>query len=217
MKGLRSMRALASALLALLLIPMLQGCLRHAALPPATVHGQPSEEPPPGLVAVDVVSDDEDQVWNVYSGGNVVCTTPCTQWFRARESLLLESNDGDRLHVRGFGVQALQSRRAMLVAEGSCSGKYVNGIVFTTFGGMGLVTAITLAAVGCSDLEERRGMCNAGLITGGISLPVTAFALWMLLDSHPKAHILPIFKTHARNGQPPVTFAVAPNGVAGTF
>jgi hypothetical protein len=168
------------------------------------------------MVEVNVVSDD-DRTWDVYAGGNAICTTPCTQWFRARDGMLLQSNDGDRLYVRSLGVKAIQARRAMLVAEGACYGKRVNGIVFTTFGGMGIVTGIALTAVGCSDLQRRGGACTAGLITGAVAVPVTAFALWMLLDAHPRAHILPVLKTHAAKGQPAATIAIAPNGVVGTF
>src|SRR5919197_164713 len=84
-------------------------------------------------------------------------------------SLLIASNDGDELYVHSLGLEAIQARRAMLVAEGGCYDKRVNGIVFTSFGGMGMVTAITLAAVGCSDLQRRAGVCTAGLITGAVA------------------------------------------------
>ncbi|MCI0673439.1 MAG: hypothetical protein L0Y64_23555 [Myxococcaceae bacterium] len=196
-----------------LLLPALHGCVRHVAVPR---EGR-FEEPPPGMVEVDAVSDDDGQVWEVSAGGSAVCTTPCTQRFGVHETLRLESNDGDYVQVRGLGAEALQARRALLVAEGTSHGKQVNGIVFTTLGSMGLVTAITLTAVGCSDLSDRRGMCSAGLITGAASLPLTAAALWMLLDSGPKAHVLPIATARSAKGQPPVRVALLPNGAVGTF
>ncbi len=200
----------------LLLSSVLPGCVRHIALPPSAEDG-PVEEPPPGMVTVSVVSDDEEQVWDVYAGGRRVCTTPCTRWFSPRQHLVLKSREDDRLFVPGVGREALRARHAIVVAEGPSYAKQVNGIVFTTLGGMGLVTAITLTAVGCSQVQERGGMCTAGLITGGVSVPVTAFALWMLLDSSPKAHVLPAFKARAHHGQPPVTLSLAPNGIVGTF
>jgi hypothetical protein len=169
------------------------------------------------MVEVSVVSEYEDQVWDVVAGGEVVCTTPCTQWVGARQGLRLMANDGDRLFVPGLGVEAMQTRHALLVAEGTCDGKHVTGIVFTTFGGMGVVTAIPFIAIGCSDLQRRAGMCTAGLNTAGVSLPLTAIAIWMLIDGLPKAHVIPLVKGQASAGQPPVTFSLTPNGIAGTF
>jgi len=201
---------------ALFLGSVLPGCVRRVAVPPSPEDG-PVQEPPPGMVTVSVVSEYEEQVWDVYAGGNLVCTTPCTKWFSPRQHLVFKARNGDRLFVPGVGREALQARYAIVVAEGTSYAKQVNGIVFTTFGGMGLVTAITLTAVGCSQVQERAGMCSAGLITGGVSVPVTAFALWMLLDSGPKAHVLPAFQTRAQHGQPPVTISLAPNGLVGTF
>jgi hypothetical protein len=209
------MRAL-TLLVPLFLCSVLSGCIRRVAHAPSAEDG-PVEEPPPGMVSVSVVSEYREQVWDVYAGRDRVCTTPCTQWFSPRQHLVLKSREGEELFVPGVGREALQARYAILVAEGTSYAKQVNGIVFTTFGGMGLVTAITLSAVGCSQLEERGGMCTAGLITGGVSVPVTAFALWMLLDSGPKAHVLPAFKATPHPGQPPVTVSLAPNGVVGTF
>lgn len=209
------MRAL-TLFVPLLLGSVLPGCTWRVAVPPSAEDG-PVEEPPPGMVAVSVVSEYEDQVWDVYAGGNRVCTTPCTQWFSPRQHLVLKSREGDKLFVPGVGREALKARYAIVVAEGTSYAKHVNGIVFTTLGGMGMVTAITLTSVGCSQVRERGGMCTAGLITGGVSVPVTAFALWMLLDSSPKAHVLPAFKAKAHHGQPPVTFSLAPNGIVGTF
>jgi hypothetical protein len=209
------MRALA-LFVPLFLSALLPGCIRRVAVPPSAEDG-PVADPPPGMVAVSVVSEYEAQVWDVYAGRDLVCTTPCTQLFSPRQQLFLKSRNGDRLFIPGVGREALKARRAIVVAEGTSYAKHVNGIVFTTLGGMGLVTAITFTAVGCSQVQERGGMCTAGLITGGVSLPVTAFALWMLLDAFPKAHVLPAFQTRAHHGQPPVTLSLAPNGIAGTF
>jgi len=209
------MRALTLSV-ALFLSSVLPGCIRRVAVAPSAEDG-PVAEPPPGMVAVSVVSEYEDQVWDVYAGKDLVCTTPCTQLFSPRQHLFLKSRNGDRLFIPGVGREALRARHAILVAEGTSYAKYVNGIVFTTLGGMGLVTATTLTAVGCSEVQKRGGMCTAGLITGGVSVPLTAFALWMLLDSSPKAHVLPAFQTKAHHGQPSVTISLALNGIAGTF
>lgn len=208
------MRSLALTVLALL---PLSGCVRHVVMPPPTGWVEPArEEPPQGMVETEIVSHYGDQVWDVYANGSVVCTTPCTQWLSYGQGIVMRSRDGDEVFVPGLGREALEARRSLLVAEGSCSGKQTNGIVWTSLGGMGLIVATTLTAIGCSD-GDLPGMCRAGLITGGVTLPLTAFGIWMLVDSNPKAHVLPMFRTRVAGGQPPLTIAVAPNGIGGTF
>src|SRR5918996_5794307 len=151
MKATYPVRALASVFAGLLLTSSPQGCVRNAVRNPAGVQA-PREEPPPGFVEVHAVSDYADRTWDVYARGNVVCTTPCTQWFREGEPLFLESQDGDSVVVHDLGDDTYRARRAVLVAEGTCRGKQVNGIVFTTLGGMGIVVATTLTAIGCSNV-----------------------------------------------------------------
>jgi hypothetical protein len=195
------------------LLLTLGGCVHHVAAPREDAF----EPPPKGQVEVDILSDDDGQSWQVMAGREVLCTTPCTQRLDAHQSLHLESEGGDLLWVRGFGAEARRTQRAVLVAEGTHEGKQVNGIVFTTFGGMGVVVGTTFTAVGCSDLPDRAGLCRAGLITGGVSLAVTAGALWLLLDSLPKAHVLPVTTLRSGRGTPPVRVALVPTGVVGTF
>jgi len=87
------------------------------------------------MVEVDFVSEYYGQSWKVFAGGHQVCTTPCTQWVNAGEPLVLASNDGDRLEVFDLGLEAVESRHALLVAQGTCDGKHVTGIALTAFGG----------------------------------------------------------------------------------
>lgn len=199
----------------LALIAALQGCVRHVAVPVPADRLGPA--PGPGMIEVEFVAGQPDRVWEVYAGGEMICTTPCLRMLPAGQPFLLESQYEETVFVPDLSAEAKRSRRTMLIADGVNRGKHVNGIVFTTFGGMGVVTGITLAAVGCSDLERRPGTCTAGLITGGVSIPVTAFALWLLLDGLPKAHALPVEILPAQTGQPPVSLSLTPNGIAGTF
>lgn len=212
------MRNLAPVTLSLALVAALSGCMHGRALPPSSeAPPRARETPPPGMVEVDMLSEYDDQVWDVYSGDALVCTTPCTQWVNARQSLVMVSRDGDRLYVPWLGTEALQSRRATLLARGSCDGKNVTGIIFTTFGGMGAVVGTTLTAVGCSDLDRRGGTCTAGLITLGVSLPLTAISIWMIVDGLPSASVIPVYRTQVAKGQPPMTIAFGPNAIVGTF
>jgi hypothetical protein len=204
--------------LSLVLVATLSGCVHWRVVPsPEEKQGGEVKEPPPGTVDLEVVSEDEGLVWDVYAGNEVVCTTPCAKWIDARQPLRVVSRKGDRVPVPRLGLEAEQARRAVLVTRGLSKGKYVNGIVFTTLGGMGVAVATTLTAVGCSDLERRSGMCTAGLITMGVSVPLTAAAIWMLVDSVPSAHVIPVYKTQVAKGQPPLTVAFGPNAIHGTF
>ena len=191
----------------------LTGCFRYALRPHDL---PPGREPPAGMVEVNVASLDERYVWDVYTGDTKLCSAPCAPVVKAQTDLLLESRYGE-LYLPELGDEVVDARHALLVIEGPSRAKKVNGIVFTTLGGMGLVTAIALSAVGCSDIDRRGGLCTGGLITGAASLPLTAFALWMLIDSGPHAHLVPVFKSSAANGQPAVTVVPTPGGIAGTF
>ncbi|MEW5742266.1 MAG: hypothetical protein AB1938_25340 [Myxococcota bacterium] len=206
----RALLVVTSAVMSVLLL----GCVeRRAVVRPDT---QPAEEPPPGQVLVNFESETDGRVWDVGVGGQFVCQTPCTRPLGAYESVLLRSRK-DEVFVPELGPEADRARRALVVAEGRNRAKYVNGLAFTTLGGMGLATGIALTAVGCSNTQERGGMCTAGLIVGGITAALTAFSIWLLVDSAPKAHVIPVFKATLAPGQPPVSIAVTPLGVVGTF
>lgn len=182
------------------------------------VPGRGPQEPPPGMAQVDVVSEFEGQTWDVYAGENHLCTTPCTTWVDPMRPLYLESQGGrrDQLWLSSLG-EVMETRNGVLVATGHHRGKYVNGLVFTTLGGMGTVIGITFTAVGCSDLERRGGLCTAGLITGAASLPITAIFIWMIVDSMPHADVFPVLKAQPGRGQPPITMGMGPTGIHGTF
>lgn len=215
MRRISPVRSIATAIVCLAFVAAAPGCVARRVI--AGPQGaKPAEEPPPGMVEVDFVSEYYQQSWKVYSGGKLACKTPCTQWVHAGEPLILVSNDRERVEVFDLGDEALQTRHALVSAEGTCDGKYVTGLALTTFGGMGAVVAIALTAIGCSDLQERGGMCTAGLITG-VTLPITAGAIWMMIDGLPKAHILPVYRSPAANGQSPVSVAFLPNGIYGKF
>ena len=200
----------------------LAGCVHTIAPmpPPAMPGGREPQPVPPGMAQVDVVSAFEEQTWDVYAGDARVCTTPCTTVLDPLRPLALRSFQGartDELWLPTLGAEALDKRGAVVLATGHDRGKYVNGIVFTTLGGMGAVTGITFTAVGCSDLQRRGGLCTAGLITGGVSLPVTAFFIWMLVDSMPHADVFPVLRAQPGGGQPPVKVGLGPAGISGTF
>lgn len=174
---------------------------------------QPPPVPPEGKVALSVTSGDGQQ-WKVLVGGEAVCATPCTGNLTLGESLALESTSGtEGILIRALPPEVLSARRGVVIAEGSHRGKYVNGVVWTSLGGMALAAGITFTAVGCSDLEDRAGMCSAGLITGGVAAPLTAFGIWLLVDALPRVLIYPHVTPDAAAPQVRLT----PVGLAGTF
>lgn len=202
---------LAAAVVVLLLS---SGCAHQMMAADMAALNKPPPEPEEGKISLTVVSGDHRQ-WNVMVGGQAVCATPCSGNLDLGESFAVESTaSNEGIFIPALPAEVIAARRGVVIAEGEHEGKQVNGIVWTSLGGMALVTAITLSAVGCSDLEDRRGMCNAGLITGGVGLPLTAFGIYLLVDSGPRVQIYPA-KPRSAASAPQVL--LTPVGVAGTF
>lgn len=196
----------------------LQGCVvKRVVTMPASPPAESTEALPPGTVELNVIPEENTETWDVIVGNRVACQTPCKQRVSAGTELLLRGPGGDEALAPRLSEVDARAQRALLVAEGTQEGKRVNGIVFTTLGGMALVTAITLTAVGCSDTAKHGGMCTAGLITGGVAVPLTAAALWMLIDSGARVHVLPVASLGGGPGAAPARVAVVPTGLAGTF
>lgn len=172
----------------LVLVVLGSGCVRRALL----VDPQElKDEVPRGKISVNFVSDDH-RIWTVYAGDVPLCRTPCVEEIDSTQSISMRLRKGDSLYLHDLGLKAMEARRAMVVAEGTSRGEKVNGIVFTTLGGMGMVVGIVLTSVGCSDYERRPGTCMAGAIVGGVSTALTAFAISLLVHSLPKAWVLPV-------------------------
>lgn len=199
----------------LLVLVALSGCVQRVVRPPAAL-----EPPPPGTPANAVgISFEGDRAdgrsWDVLAGQQPACPLPCSLWLDPAESVQLRSSRGEGLFLDSLRDDLQGATRGVVVAEGVSAGKRVNGIVFTTLGAMGSVVAITLTAVGCSDVSRRGGLCTAGLITGLVNLPLMAVSIWMVADSGPKAHVFPVFDAAPK--QEGVSLLVTPAGVAGRF
>jgi hypothetical protein len=82
--------------------------------------------------------------------------------------------------------------RLQLQAVPTNRGKLATGITFTSFTGMGVITGISLTGIGCGSSDEfRSDMCKPGLITLLVSLPLLAGSIWLIVDSMPKAEVVP--------------------------
>jgi hypothetical protein len=194
--------------LLVMLLALVPACARRVPLPPRDT-SQPQGERPPGQVELNFISEDERSPWELYVRDQLECSSPCTRWVNEWDGITLRSRSGrHELYIPGLAAEGPPSRRVLVVAENPSRAKQVNGIVFTTLGGMAVVTGITFAAVGCSNPERRGGLCTAGLITGGVGLPMTAGAILMLIDSMAQAEVIPL------EG---VSLRLTPTGLAGKF
>jgi hypothetical protein len=159
------------------------------------IPGRAGEEGPPGTVKTEFVSASANARWDVYIDDQVACTTPCAKWVDPAHPVLLRSRD-DGMPFMGPDKIQLQSLQGggpvgagpvQLSAHATARGELVTGITFTSFGGMGVVAGIALAGAGCGGSDS--GMCNGGLIALGVGAAVTAGAIWLILDSMPRADI----------------------------
>lgn len=171
------------------------------------IPGKAEAEGPPGSVRADFVSDDEVARWDVYVDDQASCTTPCSQWVDPNRPVVMRVRDRpDKLKVPHLDPSA---GPVLVSARPRSQGKQATAIVFTSFGGMALVTGVALMGVGCGG--DRDGLCTAGLITAPIGAAVVLGSLWLLRDSRPKVKVRPIFTTAG------TTVEIGPGFVAGTF
>jgi hypothetical protein len=168
-------------------------------LRPLPGRGLEPEEGPPGTVKVDFISAHAQGRWDVYIDDEVACSTPCTRWVNPSRPIFLQSRAGpfpysarEEIQVPDLG-EYVGAGPLRLRAHGTAHGAQVTGITLAGLGGMGVMTGITLSAVGCS--VGREEMCRGSLITLGVGSLVTAGAIWLILEAAPRANILPVFET----------------------
>lgn len=186
------------------------------------IPGRAPEEGPAGTVRVDLLSANANRRWDVYYDDQVICTTPCSRYLDPARPIFLRGRDdgpGGPDKIRLLDVMDAAGDGAVQIhAHPTSHGKLATGITFTTFGGMAVVTGISLAAVGCGDGElASSGMCTAGGTTLAIGSLVTAGAIWLITDSLPKADLVPGGSpSPARSGRG-FAMSVGPGGISGRF
>ena len=161
------------------------------APPPDYPAAQPEAYPPPqqpyqpqaNSTHATFMSTGETR-WDVRVDGNAVCTTPC--------SLYIEPLRYVTMHSQDHAPQKLQAGYlpqgdVLVRAQPKAQGAFAAGVTFTALTGMGLVTGITLTAVGCS--TERDGMCTAGLITGAASAVGLYLSIGLIRGAMPRLKI----------------------------
>ena len=130
------------------------------------VPGRAPEAGPAGTVRVDLLSTSANRRWDVYYDDQVICTTPCSRYLDpARPILLRAREDGpggpDKIRVRDV-MDAAGGGAVQIHAHPTSYGKLATGITFTTFGGMAVVTGVSLAAVGCGGSAIGRARPEQG-------------------------------------------------------
>jgi hypothetical protein len=158
----------------------------------------PPQGPPPGAVRATFVSSSPLR-WDVTLDQIPACATPCTLWVAPLQYVSMRSQERDSVRL---DVGNIPRSDVLVTAEPLSRGAYATGIVFVTFGGMAVVTGITLTAVGCA--TDRSGMCTAGLITGGAGIAMTAGSIYLMKQALPRARVVPAISGTSA-------------GVAGTF
>ena len=157
------------------------------ALTAASAYAQPAPEqqPPPGSTHATFVSTNETQ-WDVTLDRQAVCSTPCTLWVEPMRYVTLHSHERSPVRLE---IGQLPAGDVMVRAEPVSNGLYATGVTFTALTGMGLVTGITLTAVGFG--TDSSGLKTAGLITGIGSAVGLYGSILLMRAALPRAHVAP--------------------------
>lgn len=197
--------------------PMVSNPGGMAPTPPPS----PLTAPGPGRIPVEVISAEANSRWDIYVDDEVTCSTPCTRYLDPTHPIYLRARPNglpgvppDELSIRDL-FPAAETGAVQLQARPTSRGQMVTGITFTSLGGMAVFTGGFLALAGCSS-DSRPGLCTGGAITAGVGAVVTAGAVWLMLDSLPKAAVVPLQRV-AEDGSRGPTVVVGPGAVAGTF
>ncbi|HYV48688.1 MAG TPA: hypothetical protein VFA20_27710 [Myxococcaceae bacterium] len=167
---------------------------------PGAPYAQQAPMPRGSTVAVELLSAHADSRWDVYVDDEVICTTPCKRFLDPSHPIFLRTRDHDwfrppdEVAVPNL-FPAAREGAVQLQARPTMKGELAAGATFASLGGTAVITGISLAGVGCSRATGTgldSGMCNSGLITLGAGTLVTAGAVWLILDSLPKAVVAPL-------------------------
>jgi transposase len=147
---------------------------------------------PIGTVKVKFLPVRAQQEWEVVVGDRPLCKTPCERWVDPAMPYTLKYDPGFFQRNEYIDVPDLRqhaaSERLLVRAEPRNTSEFLGGIMLTTFGGLGVVTGTTLAAVGCG---KTGGLCTAGLVTLPLGLLALAPGIWMIVDSKGVVHVTP--------------------------
>jgi hypothetical protein len=149
---------------------------------------------PVGTVKVKFLPVRAEQEWDVVVGDRTLCKTPCERWVDPAMPYTLKYDPGICQRNELIEVPDLRTQgggeRLLVRAEPRKDVEFLGGLMLSTFGGLGVVTGISLTAVGCGTKDSS--MCTAGLITLPAGLALLAPGIWMIIDSKGVVHVTPM-------------------------
>lgn len=165
---------------------------------------QAALEGPAGTVKVRFRSAEPERRWDVLVEGASKCRTPCERWVQPDADLTLRSEDTlvhkNTVQVRGLREHGAEGPFEVEAHSGSM-GLLATGATITTFGGMAVVTGVTLLGVGCA--SDNSGLCKAGAITLPIGVLLLVPGIYMIVKSGAHANIEGPVDTSARTHRAP--------------
>jgi hypothetical protein len=151
-----------------------------------------NQQGPAGTVKVHLISADPDSAWEVRSGGELLCTTPCSKWLEPSTPLLLRVKDGGLLKRGEIYVPNLREHQAEAPLEVEAHtmsvGQLAGGATLTSLAGMAALTGIVLTSLGCTTADHA-DMCKAGLITTGVGGAALIPGIWIIAGAGAHAEI----------------------------
>ncbi len=190
--------------------------------------GRAAAEGPPGTVRIDFVAEDADTSWDVRSGKDVLCTTPCVRWVDPGRPLAMRERGAgwftrltrrNRVKVSRLDRQPtagpLQVR-----ADGGSMGKFVGGVTLTALGAELVLAGAIVSLMECS-ADDDHDHCGLGLSLLGFGVAATIPGVWLWRSSRPRARVRardarsPLYGEEGPVDAPAVV--VGPGFVAGSF
>jgi hypothetical protein len=159
---------------------------------------------PPGTVKVNFLSANPDHEYDVGVNDRVLCKTPCDRWvdpaipfsFRYERGLFQQN---ERIEMPDLRDYQASGDRLDARAHPTQTGKLVTGMMMTTFGGLGVATGITLAAIGCPS-DDKKSLCTAGVITFPVGVGLTIPGILLMVNARSRVEITP---ATPHTGMPP--------------
>jgi hypothetical protein len=148
------------------------------------------------------------EVWEVRSGPDFVCKTPCTVWVNPSQSYAFRSDVGvttETIDVPDLS-RYVGARQVEMLPHARDMGKFTGGIVTAGLGGGLAFIGGFLALAGA--LSERDGLAIAGGVTAGVGLVAIGPGVWLIVSSGSYAEV---------RSDPPLQARERSVGILGAF
>jgi hypothetical protein len=179
--------------------------------------GTEPEQGPPGMVKVDFLAIEAEQPWEVTSGENLLCLTPCSRWMHPTDSIKLRGPEPRRFNLDEVTMPNLKpyvhEAPLEVQAEPGSFGRFTTGVAVSGLAGATAMVGLLFTALGCG--SDREGLCTAGLITLPVGLLALVPGIWMITSSGADVEVVPAQRRMGKSRG--FDFGVTPSGVGATF